>query len=150
MYGKIMISVCLLLMGINAKTNAQTVTVEDLTGKWTLTKIEVVQRQNSTDIDTQSYTPASFEGKIYFEKIECRKNGQIVYSGMGDEALLSTPGMFHMPNNTAIVFQNPLIGFTFDFVWANKPTIFVLEQSVHVNQQSGIRQQIRFFYQKYK
>lgn len=121
-----------------------------LLGKWTLTKIEIIQEQNKVGIDTLIYTVSNYPEKIYFEKINFQSNGLVIYGGIGDKALLSQPGLFHTHtlSNTGVVFQNPLIGFTFDFFWENEPTLFVLEKTVHISQQGNLSNRIRFFYQQ--
>ncbi len=136
------------LVSVQIKLHAQVVTLDELTGKWTLTKVEIIKMQGNTELDRQDYTPSNYDGKIYFEKIECLSDGQIIYSGIGDEALLAESGIFHSPNNVMIVFQNSLIGYTFDFSWEDKPILFILEKTATLNQQNKLKERIRFFYQK--
>lgn len=140
----------LALMGIQPVLQAQVVAPADLVGRWTLTKIEIVTMQGNAELSRQSYTPSDYAGQIYFEKIACSYNGEVVYSGQGDKTLLSAVGRFHTRHKGAIVFQNSLIGFTFGFSWEEKPDLFVLEKQGAVHQQNKQSERIRFFYQKEK
>ena len=150
MYGKIIVSVCLFLMGINAKTNAQAVTVEDLTGKWTLVKIEAVRVQNNVEIDTQSYTPDNYKGKIYFETVECLPNGKANYGGKCDDGLLSGGSIqihaYDLKNY--IVFNGKAMGARFEFEWSDKPNNFVLVNELLLDQLSNEKEKILFHYTK--
>jgi hypothetical protein len=145
-------TLCLLFAGTafaQAPTDSRKkIASNELVGKWTLAKIEVVKMQGDVELNRQSYALSDYSGKIYFEKMECQNTGQVIYSGRGDKALLSEPGKFHTRSKDAVVFQNSLIGFTFDFSWENKPDLFVLEKTGAVRQQSGQSERIRFFYQK--
>ena len=144
---------CLLLLFFFALTavRAQVLAPADLAGNWTLEKIEVVTMQGETELDRQVYTPLTYQGKIYFEKIACTEDGQVTYSGTGDQALLSEAGRFHIRKNGAmVVFQNRLKGFPFDFFWEEQAQLFVLEKTVRISQQNRQSERIRFFYQKEK
>jgi len=126
---------------------------ELLVGKWSLAKVEVVNASNNRAMGTETYTMSNYTRsnrirKIYFEKINCLSNGEVIYSGMGDRALLSEAGKFHIQDNDVITFQNRLIGFRFTFSWEQPYTLFVLEEQIHVSQQNNESAKIRYYYQK--
>ena len=136
---------------------AQTGEKEDLNellaGRWSLVNVEVVQAINNRDIGSQTYTPSNIARsnhirKIYFEKINFLRNGEVIYGGIGDRALLEQAGKFHIQDNNVITFQNPKIGFMFTFSWEKPHTLFVLEERIHVSQQNNESAKIRFYYQK--
>jgi len=144
---------CLLPVGTAfAQTNSERKKIADneLLGKWTLVKIEVVKMQDDTEISRQAYTASNYSGKIYFEQVECFSDNKVAYSGRGDKALLSESGIFHTRSKDVVVFQNSLIGFVFDFSWEDRSRLFVLETKGAVSQQNRVSERIRFFYQKEK
>jgi len=100
------------------------------------------------ELSRQDYTSLDYTGIIYFEKMTCLNDRQVSYSGKGDKSLLSEPGLFHTHSEGTIVFQNRLIGFTFNFSWEKQGQLFVLEKTALVNQQNNQSEHIRYFYQK--
>ena len=153
----VVIAFMAVFLGLSFLSHAQTDEKENLNellvGKWSLAKIEVVSASNNRALGTETYTMSNYARsnrirKIYFEKINCLRDGQVIYSGMGDRALLSEAGKFHIQDNDVITFQNRLIGFRFTFSWEQPYTLFVLEERIHVSQQNSESAKIRFYYQK--
>ena len=138
------------LMITQTSMYAQVVTVNDLAGKWQLTKIEVVKLQGDTELERQSYTAATYPGKIYFEQVECFPDGKAVYSGNCDAGLLSGGGIQLRSYNMRdyLTFNGRAMGVRFEFKWTETSGSFVLVNERLLKQQSTEKEKIMLHYTK--
>ncbi len=138
---------CILQLSVQA----QTLILEDLVGKWTLTKVEVVNVQNDTEIGRQTYNPpSSYPGKIYFEQVECFVDGKAAYSGQCDEGLRAGGSIQLYSNGTLdyITFHGRSMGVSFEFTWLNLAADFILISEQQLNQQQNSKERLLFYYTK--
>lgn len=122
--------------------------LDDLVGKWRLTKVEESLQREGVELSNQVFTPASYTGDIYFELFKCSSEGNLVFSGRMLEKFRDRGNIQLNENSNEVFFHGKQIALLFAFSWQTKPTEFVVEKLLEGNQQSAEKKMVKYYYKK--
>lgn len=139
-------------MVCTVKSFAQNLTVADLTGKWKLAKVEVIQKQGDAELSRQAYLPADYTGKIYFEQVRCSPSGRTIYDGKKRDDGLRNGGGLQVDSHNGhsyVTFNGEAMGAYYEFEWVKKSVEFSLTEEQLLSQQTGEKKIVKLYYSKF-